>query len=336
MWGILLMTRIPPGRLAAFTAALLIAAFGLRVRAIPDQKPTFRAGVDLVAVDVQVVDGNGNPILGLASKDFEVTIDGRRRQVESVQFLRYASANGRRPGAGPQARNEWPLPVDTGPGRTFVITIDAGSFQPGETIGVIRAAQSFVDRISPVDKVGVFTVPYGPSLKPTSDRMAVRNALSHIVGTQEYDSRFKLTPAEAMDIVADGEMNNPALMLAPGASATTVQTPDSALRQVQSRECRANDRACTQKILMEADALSRQFDDQAARSLGGLTSLLGHLTEWPGRKTVVFLSGGMPVSDRQGSNWHGDDGEGAALGPRQRLPPPVCRAADFIDDVTRA
>ena len=38
----------------------------------PAQGPTFRTGVDVVAVDVSVVDGNGKPVEDLLAPDFVV------------------------------------------------------------------------------------------------------------------------------------------------------------------------------------------------------------------------------------------------------------------------
>ena len=51
------------------------------------QPPAFRSGVELVSVDVQVVDKRGQPITGLKPEQFEVTIDGRKRQVASAQLI---------------------------------------------------------------------------------------------------------------------------------------------------------------------------------------------------------------------------------------------------------
>jgi hypothetical protein len=40
-------------------------------------QPPFKSGVELVMVDAQVVDQKGNPIPGLATATFQVTIDGK-------------------------------------------------------------------------------------------------------------------------------------------------------------------------------------------------------------------------------------------------------------------
>src|SRR4051812_6551669 len=42
---------------------------------------TFRSGLDVIAVDVQVIDREGTPVVGLGPDKFVVTINGRRRRV---------------------------------------------------------------------------------------------------------------------------------------------------------------------------------------------------------------------------------------------------------------
>jgi len=74
-------------RLTTLTVVGVLAAATLSAGQQQDttQKPptTFRSGLDVIAVDVQVIDRNGMPVSGLAPDKFEVTINGRRRRVLS-------------------------------------------------------------------------------------------------------------------------------------------------------------------------------------------------------------------------------------------------------------
>src|SRR5687767_14674660 len=54
----------------------------------PIQGPTFRTGVDLVAVDVAVVDARGLPVEDLRAPEFEVKIDGEVRRVVSAELVK--------------------------------------------------------------------------------------------------------------------------------------------------------------------------------------------------------------------------------------------------------
>src|SRR5205809_521465 len=58
------------------------------------QKPptTFRSGLDLIAIDVQVIDREGVPVADLGPDKFEVTINGRRRRVVSADLVESRSA----------------------------------------------------------------------------------------------------------------------------------------------------------------------------------------------------------------------------------------------------
>src|SRR5689334_4996477 len=52
------------------------------------QPPVFRAGVELVTVDVTALDSNGRQVMDLGAADFQVEIDGDRRQVASAEYVR--------------------------------------------------------------------------------------------------------------------------------------------------------------------------------------------------------------------------------------------------------
>jgi hypothetical protein len=68
------------------------------------QEPTFRAAVELIAVDVQVVDRSGQPIASIKPDKFSVTIDGHQRRVVSVDLVRHEDG-GVRPGSASEQRD---------------------------------------------------------------------------------------------------------------------------------------------------------------------------------------------------------------------------------------
>lgn len=92
----------------ASASRLLTCALCLLPGALPGaQQPTFRAGVDVVAVDVQVIGGDGRPLSSLKKGDFDVWLDGRPRRVVSVDLIRYAERRAPReaaPTRRPQSR----------------------------------------------------------------------------------------------------------------------------------------------------------------------------------------------------------------------------------------
>jgi VWFA-related protein len=290
-------------------AALVITAAGLGGRATSAQQSTFRATVDLVAVDVQVVDGDGRPLTTLDRDKFEVTIDGRKRRVVSSDLVQDgaspADPSGRKLATGPVASNRWPVePGD----RTFILVVDVGSFDPGEALPVIQATRGFVDQLSARDLVGVFTLPlFGPRLNPTQDRASLRQTLDRITGRrQAMPGQFNLSTSEIIDIMAHPATFGSSLVGTPAASAARgtpvpITSESDVLQRVQIRECRrTTDLGCLEAIVSEAGALAQQLEERARQTLSGLSDLLDALRQYQGRKTVVVLSGGMAVSDRPG------------------------------------
>jgi len=297
---------------AVLVFAGLVARPPLPLAASGQQQPGFRAGVDLIAVDVQVVGPNGRPVPGLGPSSFEVTIDGKARRVVSADLVQYAA-----PGSDPSIQPQGVAPADRRPdegppNRTFMMVVDVASFTSGEMVGVLQATRAFVDRLPANDLVGVFSLPHGALLGPTADRPAVRRALLAVAGQRGLRAvQFNLTAAEIIDITAADGLMDPL----PGRGTAPIQVdPNDALRQVQMRECRSTaDVGCTYGILAEAASMSRQFQEQAEESVAGLNALLSLLQEYPTRQTVVLLSAGMPVSDRQGS-WFRDGGPARNVG----------------------
>src|SRR6187402_2207401 len=70
-----------------FVATIGMLALGAVVAA--QQQPSFRQAVDVIEFDVRVVTDKGEPILGLTSDQFNVTLDGAPRRVVSAALAHY-------------------------------------------------------------------------------------------------------------------------------------------------------------------------------------------------------------------------------------------------------
>ena len=75
----------------SWAALLLALLFAAQTPAPQGQPPTFRAGTNLVRVDITVTGRNGAPVTDLTSKDFTIEEDGVQQSVEAFRFV---SANG--------------------------------------------------------------------------------------------------------------------------------------------------------------------------------------------------------------------------------------------------
>jgi VWFA-related protein len=262
----------------AFAAPMAVGG----AASIPDpqqpQVPVFRSGVELMAVDVQVVDRDGRPALSLGADQFKVQIDGHQRQVVRADLVRYSQS---RPGAvqrltpeaGPAVAAERPPS-----GRLFILAVDQLSFRMGAARAAAQAARAFIDRLQPDDVVGLYVYPGSSRLNFTHERASVRAALGKIVGLQNpVSSEFHLSISEVIDITAADSFT---------------------LGRVAARECRATDPLCAQRVQGEAFQIGAMAEAQIALGFEGLSSLLNGLKYVPGRKTLVLISGGLLASDR--------------------------------------
>lgn len=268
------------------------AVVALCVGAVSAQQTVFRSKVDVIAVDVQVVDTKGNPIGRIGPDAFNVTINGQRRKVVSAEFIAQQPAS--------DDPTE-PRPPE-GRGRTFVLAIDSGSFEVGAERAPIQGAQSFVQRLDPSDRVGLFVYPAGTSIAPTTQRAPITITLGRVVGQKDpLRTHYNLRPWEIVDITAQTSNPNSFLTAAsrqanPTADGGTQMELDPVLK-IQAREC-PEDPDCPSKIYAEGIQLAIQLEGQVQTSLGGLGALLRALEKIPGRKAVVLVSAGLLVSDR--------------------------------------
>jgi VWFA-related protein len=293
--------RSPRGRILG--AALLALAMGGAITTADSFSPqkTFRSAVDLIAVDVQVVDGDGYPVAQLGPEAFEVSIKGHRRKVVSASFVRHTMVvrPGRPADAGPPAAAE---PADApSTGRTYILAVDSGSFDVGAATDAMRALQDFVSRLEPNDRVGLYVYPTVVWVAPTTLRAPLRVALQKVLGErQSLRSRYNLKPAEIVDITA--QTTNPSSFLFSNRSRGVLGEPTATedldpVLKVQRREC-PEDADCPSRIYAEGMELALQLEHQTQASLGGLEFLMTKLAEEPGRKAVVLVSAGVLVSDR--------------------------------------
>jgi len=289
---------------AAFTAAAVVVT--------AQQAPVFRSAVDLIAVDVQVVDHDGVPIASIGSEAFAVSINGEPRKVVSAEFVRQATAEsqsiGLRKRGGNQLPPDFTEKAEGVEGRTFILAVDNGSFEPGTISPAIEAAQHFIDVLEPSDRVGLYVYPRGPRIVPTTERAPIRAGLAKISGEKwALQSRFHLTPSEIVDMTAalgmgiQTRQNVIALdgtIPATGASGNLPVPADwDTVLKVMRRECQGQ-ADCASNVLNDVASLAPHLENQAATSLGGLDELLRALATVPGRKSVVLVSAGVLVSDR--------------------------------------
>jgi VWFA-related protein len=276
-------------RAVAFRVASLVIALlgcgGSLAHAVPQQQsqeqtpPRIRVSVEVVPVDVQVLDRAGQPVPALGPEKFTVTINGKRRRVISAEQIR-TDANDE----GPSSFSGGP--ASTAPKRVIMIAVDCVSFDATGSRDAIQSVAEFVRTLQPDDYVGLSAYPNGAFLAPTMDHAAVLRALNTVVGQRDGPGtgRFNLRPTEIIDASRD-------------VPAGTGPTLDALFERECGGELGPN---CRALLVSEITSTALYYEGQSTASLGMLRNLLMQMEAYPGRKTLLLVSGGMVASDTPG------------------------------------
>src|SRR5215203_3958202 len=269
-------------------------------------RPVFRAGVELVSIDVTALDGNGRQVTDLTAGEFEVEIDGGRRQVSTVEYIR--SADPLRQIGAPHkvvvADEAFSTSNAKGAprGRLITLLIDQGNIRTGAARTAMNSAKKFVDTLTPEDRVSVVAVP-GPGelVDFTNDHGKVREALLRIVGTaDQVRSRFNLSISEALAIY----MHSNASMAA----------------EVILRSCGAltgtDFERCEREIDSDAGEVVNEIRRRTQDSIHGMRSVLQSLAGFEGPKSVIVISEGLVFEGLGGET---DDLAGVAADSRASI-----------------
>jgi len=244
----------------------------------PVQGPTFRTGVDVVAVDVSVVDGTGKPVEDLLAPDFVVKIDGEPRRVVSADHVRIDVEAAKREAADP-FETLFTTNLKPPNGRMFVIAVDQLGIRFGGARALLDTAGKFLESLSPADRTAFVAYPEpGISVGFTNDRLRLRQAMQRVVGRQQSNSgRFNIGLYEAIAIAERGD--------------------GRIFAQVILRECPrligVALEQCERDVLSESSSLVRSVRQDTTESLRGLYDLLMGLSVIEGPKTLILLSEGM-------------------------------------------
>jgi len=265
---------------ACATLCVLGAARSIQAQ----QPPSFQASVDVTSLDVSVVDDRGKPVKDLKAADFSVRVDGNPRRVVSAEWVPLTEPAGAPPPAPPDgySTNE----SATG-GRLIVLGIDQPNIRFGGAMAITRAANAFIDRLSPNDRIAVAGFGVGAPATPfTADRERVKRAISRMVGQKQ--------PSRTVD-----HLHNIALT-----EAQMIDKGDrSTLETVQVRECSVTDRSpgalemCRTEVELEAHSLAFDANREADETISTLRELFASLRMIDAPKTLILMSEGFVMHD---------------------------------------
>jgi VWFA-related protein len=249
----------------------------------PIQGPTFKTGIDLVAVDVSVVDRRGRPVEDLGAAEFSVKIDGEVRRVVSAELIKVDIEKAKKQVAD-KTETFYTSNLTPPDGRQIIIAVDQVNIRPGSLRPVLDAAGRFLDMLSPLDQVAFVAYPEpGPRVNFTNDKLRLRRAMQGLVGQQPRAraGTFNIGVSEAIAI----EERRDQIVLA----------------AVITRECRSTDprqlSQCERDIVSESSQIARNSREDAEISLRGLQQLLEQLAFVDGPKSLILISEGLAVSE---------------------------------------
>lgn len=191
------MKRVRAIIVASVAVAVTAIATPSARQAAPQRRPSFRAGVELIYVNVVVRDASGSIVRNLKREDFSLVEDDKAQEITAFDFeevpaepvaadqpaepvqpilktapAKPAAAETKTVEAAPK-----PEPVDLKNRRLIVLLFDASSMQPEELERAVESGHEYIARrLTPADLVAVAAV--GSSLQIYQDFTADRDALT--------------------------------------------------------------------------------------------------------------------------------------------------------------
>jgi len=260
------------------SAAAAVSLAGQSQTETPAQGPTFRTGIDVIAVDVAVVDGKGQPVEDLLPPDFVVKIDGVPRRVVSADHVRIDVEAARREAADP-FESLYTTNLKPPNGRQIVIAVDQLGIRFGGARALLASAAKFLDRLSPADRVAFIAYPEpGVQVAFTGDHLRLKRGMERVVGRQSpFGGKFNIGLYEAIAI--------------------SEKADSRVFGEVVLRECpRMSGFAreqCERDVVSESSNQVRSVRQNSTDSLRGLYDLLLALSVIEGPKTLILLSEGL-------------------------------------------
>jgi VWFA-related protein len=286
------------------TAMSVCFVIGLALR-VAAQQPPVKTVTTGVIVDVTVVDGNGNPVLDLTPEDFEVSEDGARQRIVSISLVQRGTLRAIGTGAAAGVQSGEPSAPSTSPAP-----LAAGTATPSVTAILF-------DRLSPESRALArrAALAYVSTLESAHDYAGVFLADSALRTFQPFtNERDRL--ARAVDLVASTAAGNTALAAEPESKRISGLDPNlpptagaesagGGFGSIAERVHRLNEITDPSEAMMmrmelrmreEYHRFVAELDGQW--SLAGLRTVVSAFAALPGRKSILYFTEKLPITDR--------------------------------------
>jgi VWFA-related protein len=267
-----------------FAAATGLGSQATQVPSSKPQAPVFRAGVELLSVDVTAVDGNGRQVMDLGAADFAVEVDGKPRQVATAEYVRSVDpfrVIGEPHKVAVVDETFFTSNAKGAPrGRLIVLLVDQGNIRTGSARAAMFNAKKFVDTLTPEDRVAVIAVPGpGEMVDFTTNHDRVREALLRIVGqASPHRTRFNISITEALALYMNADVQR----------ATEV-----IIRECGNLRLQSDLERCERDVEVDAAEIVNEIRQRTTDSINGMRALFQSLAAIEGPKSVILVSEGL-------------------------------------------
>ena len=261
-------------RARSYLVLLLIAGVPILAAKPPaaPAPPSFGETVEVNVVNVEVYASakDGSRVTDLKKDDFTVLEDGKPVEITNFQAAGPGGVSTAAAAPGGSAKEG----LATAPpeeGWNLVVYFDNQSLRPGSRDRALRQLRTFFQQLAPGDRVMLVTYDQGLHVRVpfTSDLAAVDKALDEIgklsargpEGDRERRQAF-----QTIITVQEESLNSPAPL------------------------------PCPQRIADPAHTYASFRRNEVRRSLSALTLLVNSLSGVPGRKSVLHVSDGLPIT----------------------------------------
>lgn len=249
--------------LAWVCAAMLVPAAAAQSPKPPEQEPTtvIRSATRLVQVSVVVLDRQGKPVTGLTRDDFELFENGKPQRIDEFTAFTHVATVEETPAVAPPNiyTNRGGVQARIA-GTVSVVLLDGLNTRIEDQQNAKKQVVKFLEQLQPNDRVALYTL--GSSLQVLHD--FTRDTAQLLAELKKFRGRSPVEIEGAIPYKPAGTPEDEAI--------------GTWLREAETRE--------------------GNFLEQTRveRTLEALEAIAAHLARLPGRKNLLWVSGGFPFS----------------------------------------
>jgi len=268
-------------KLQTILAIVLFATAGLSQSGTqkPADEQPIRISTELVQLDVVVTDKSGRVVRGLTKNDFELYESGKKQQINFFELVDTARDRTQKPGETrpPIQPQSTQGPSEADVNRIFAFVVDDLTIRYEDLTYVRQMMTNFVDnQMRPGDLVAIVRTVGGKGLLQqfSTDKELLRRAIQ------------ALTPStHAFNVFTNAE---------PGrVSGRPEALIDGGGTAVDNRE------ASPEEVDISSPNEDTNRTLRALMSLGTASFVVDSMKQLPGRKSLVLISGGLPIFSSQ-------------------------------------